>query len=554
VRLPARISASVLVVGVVYLVTLFAIEREGFWITDNANKFLQLQAIVDSGYTDYSIPWLGMGLDPEMKLNPLPAPFSVVRDGKIYSQYAPLFAVASSLPYRWFGYTGLYLLPLLGALLTLAGVARLAESVGLEARWRHMAVLLAGVCTPLWFYAVVYWEHALAACLAVWAVDLHLRWAEHHWHGRLVAGAMAAAGMVWFRDEALLLCLVLLLFVFVQARGHRLSALGVSGVTMLVGIAPLLVFQWFALGDPLGFHVRANLTDIGGHLASRGEVFYRLFVATDGRTPVSILIALPFLAALFVYPRLSPRWFERMLVVCAVIASAAGAFYIGGMIVTESPIPRLLGTNSLFPVATFLLLGLLRCSGSSGDAAARRLWALALAYGLAYALAAPLISSGGIHWGNRFLLPLYPLLTVLVVRNLAACSSTSLRSVRWVAVAVTFAIALAAQIYSVDLLATKKDFSARANRALAGRSETAMVANTWWIPQELHWSIREKPVFFVRNTVDLINLRNRLRSTGFERFLLLTRESERPAHVEAQVIDDGGLNFFSIAFVEMTTE
>ena len=551
---PAHVSASVLLVGVVYLVTLFAVEREGFWITDNANKFLQLQAIVDSGYTEFSIPWRGAGLNPDMTFNPLPAPFSVVRDGKIYSQYPPLFAVVSSLPYRWFGYAGLYLLPLLGALLTLAGVARLAESVGLEARWRQVAVLLAGVCTPLWFYAVVFWEHALATCLAVWAVDLHLRWAEHRWHGRLVAGAMAAAGTVWFRDEALLLCVVLVLFVFVQARGQRLGAMGVSVVTMLVGIAPLLVFQWFTLGDPLGFHVHANLTDIGGHLATRAEVFYRLFVAADERMPISILIALPFVAALLLYPRFSPRWFERAFVICAVIASVAGVIFVGSMILTREPIQRLLETNSLFPAATFLLLGLVRCSGCSGDAAARRLWALALAYGLAYALAAPVISSGGIHWGNRFLLPLYPLLTVLVVRNLAACSATSLRSLRWGAVAVTFAIALVTQIYSIDLLATKKDFSVRANRALAERSETALVADAWWVPQELHSALREKPVFLVRNNLDLVRLRNRLRSTGFERFLLLTRDTERPPHVEAQVIDDGGLNFFSLAFVEMTTE
>ena len=541
-------------VGVVYLVTLFAVEREGFWITDNANKFLQLQAIVDSGYTDYSIPWRGKGLDPDMRFNPLPAPFSTVHDGKIYSQYSPLFAVLSSLPYRWFGFSGLYLLPLLGSLLTLVGVARLAESVGLKSRWRHVAVLLAGLCTPLWFYAVVFWEHALAAGLSVWAVDLHLRWAEHRWHGRLVAGALAAAGAVWFRDEALLLCAVLLLFVLAQARDHRLGTLGVSVVTMLVGITPLLVFQWFSLGDPLGFHVRANLGDLGGHLASRPEVFYRLFLAADERTLVSILIALPFVAALLLYPRLSPRAFERTFVVSAVIATAAGLFFIGGMIVTRSPITRLLESNSLFPAATFLLLGLLRCNGSSGDAAARRLWALALAYGLAYALAAPLIASGGIHWGNRFLLPLYPLLTVLVVRNLAACSSTSLRSVRWVGVGAALSIALATQIYSIDLLATKKDFSVRANRALAGRSETAIVSNAWWVPQELYSALREKPVFYARNTLELTRLRWRLRSAGFERFLLVMRTADRPEYVEAQVVDDGGLNFFSLAFVEVKTE
>ena len=89
---------------------------------------------------------------------------------------------------------------------------------------------------------------------------------------------------------------------------------------------------------------------------------------------------------------------------------------------------------------------------------------------------------------------------------------------------------------------------------LAGRSETAIVSNAWWVPQELYSALREKPVFYARNTLELTRLRWRLRSAGFERFLLVMRTADRPEYVEAQVVDDGGLNFFSLAFVEVKTE
>ena len=80
-----------LLIAVVYLATLATTGHGGFWITDNASKFLQLQAIVGSGYSDYSIPWGGAVLDPELRFNPLPAPFTHVVQGRLYSQYPPFF-------------------------------------------------------------------------------------------------------------------------------------------------------------------------------------------------------------------------------------------------------------------------------------------------------------------------------------------------------------------------------------------------------------------------------------------------------------------------------
>ena len=87
--------ASIALVAAVYLLTLVSIEERGFWTTDNANKFLQLQALVASDYADAAISWPGRGVDPDLTLNPLPAPFSHVESGKLHSQYPPFFAAVS---------------------------------------------------------------------------------------------------------------------------------------------------------------------------------------------------------------------------------------------------------------------------------------------------------------------------------------------------------------------------------------------------------------------------------------------------------------------------
>ena len=44
---------SVGLIAAVYVVTLSALEREGLWQIDNANKLLQLQAILLSGGEDF---------------------------------------------------------------------------------------------------------------------------------------------------------------------------------------------------------------------------------------------------------------------------------------------------------------------------------------------------------------------------------------------------------------------------------------------------------------------------------------------------------------------
>jgi len=542
------VNLSIALVALIYLLTLLALEKRAFWITDNANKFLQVRALLASSYTDYSIPWPGAGIDPEFRYNPLPAPFSVVRDGKLYSQYPPLFALLSSLPYRWFGFPGLYLLPAAFSVLTLIGVARLAALV--EPRAGPLAVWLAGVCTPLWFYAVVFWEHAIALCFCVWAIRFHVRFRTTRALRDQLAGAVLAAGAVWFREELILLGLILVAFVFLDARKGKWTAALTSLGSLLAAIAPLALFQWKTLGDPLGFHISSNLTGLSEHLGARPAVFYNLLVSAGSSLPVSLAIAAPFLIGFLVNPRLTPPAFFRLYPWLGLIASATGVVALAGLVTGSGPIAHLLQANSLFPAAPILLLGLVRPRWSAGaEPDVERLWLLALGFALAYALVAPEISTSGIHWGNRFLLPVYPLLAIAAAVNLVRWRGAS----RWgaVALASTIALSLAAQVASIRILDLKKTHTLASNRALERHTEPAVITNVWWAPQALAPGFYERPVFFVRSRAQLETLKVRLQDAGYDAFVFVTRATDRPAG--ASVIDDLGLRFFSLAFTSAPT-
>ena len=143
----------------VYLAALFVLPAEGFWINDNGCKFIQAQALERNGFRDFSIPWPGRELDAELRYNPLPAPFGYVLKGKLYGTFSAPFVLLSAGAHSLFGRHGLFMLPLVGGLLTLVGVWRLAGLLPGAPGGRLVAVLITALGTPLLFYSVTFWEH-----------------------------------------------------------------------------------------------------------------------------------------------------------------------------------------------------------------------------------------------------------------------------------------------------------------------------------------------------------------------------------------------------------
>jgi hypothetical protein len=547
---PIRIA--LLLVGALYVTTLAALEREGLWIVDNANKLLQLQAIAGSGYSDFSIPWPGAAIDPRFEYNPLPHPFSHVVGGRLFSQYPPLFATLSTAPFHAFGPTGLYLLPLCGGLLALAGTARLGRAVGLEPRAIALLVLLTGLGTPLWFYSVVFWEHTLVVALFVWAVTLALRYVGGAGEADWVAATALAAMAVGFRDESLLFWLLLVVIVTVATPGRRLRGLTVAGGTLAAVLLPLGLFHWKALGSPLGFHVAGNLSTAAEHLTSRPLALYRLLVAWGPGIVPSLLIAAPFVALLAINPRLSRRAFRVAVPLLAAVAIAGSLVFLVGLLAERGPIRQLLAGNSLFPAAPVLVLGLVRPRGAGEvreERTAHALWLLAAGYALLYALAAPHVATQGIHWGNRYLLVCYPLFAVLALRNVVAWWRLERAAPAWrFPVILALVLAVVAQLGSLELLRRKKELSVEINRAAAA-TEGALVTEVWWAPQALFSEFPERPIFLVRSPEQLERLRATLRDEGHETMTLVTRRLLPGPAVVVRDVDDHGLDFFSLRFV-----
>lgn len=547
---PGRsVLCSLLAVSACYAVALCVLEKRGFWITDNANKFLQVQALATSRYTDFSIPWPGQVVDPAFAYNPLPYYFTRVESGTLYSVFSPVFALISALFFVHLGHWGLYLLPVLSTLVMLAGLAQLARLVAQQIAVGHIAVLTTGLCTPVFFYSLAFWEHTPAICLGIWSVRYLLQFLADSAPKHLCLGMVAAGLSVYFRDEFYLLCLVLALATAFYARASRLKILGSAALLLFISLLPLWLFQWLTIGHPLGYHLNTHLSTAADwihHLEARPRVFYNLFAASNPIPALSLVLALPFILAFVLSPRFAAPALQKAVPAYSAVALLSGGLSLGGYFFSASPIDYMLkSSNALFASAPFVALAFLRSADSAFHPFRRWIWLVALSFAVLYALAAPKVGSMGIHWGNRYFLLLYPLFAVLAAGNLMDWLKGRRPGV--LAVGAVLALSLAAQGYGVSLLAQKKAFSHRLNSELRQRSEEVVITNLRWVPHALCGEFYQRPFFYVATPRHYESLLQRLSEQGYKSYLFLTqhRGGSRQPIVE---VDDGSLNFFDLQF------
>jgi len=556
--LRSPVAAALLLVAAVLLATSLRLDRGAFWVIDNACKFLQVQATLASGGRDLSLHLAGAELDPEHRFRPLPRPFGVVEDGRLYAFYPPAFAALAALPYRALGWPGLAALPLLGGLALLIGVARAARALGADARGAASAVLVTGLCTPVWFYSEVFWEHVPAVALAVWGALGVLRFLRDGRRRDLARGCALAALAVWLRDELYLYCGVLAAVAVLGARTRRAAAAATAAASLALALLPLWAFQALALGHPLGFHLDTQLApDLAAHLRERPAVLHLLFLASVPGRLASLLWMGPLALAIAWAPRVPTRTAAWLAPALAGFAALGAGASLAGYARGGSAIAWMLATNGLLATTPVLALAGFRFA-EPGDApldarGVRALRAIALGYAGLYALAAPLEASAGVHWGNRLLFVLYPLLALQAGPNLARWLERFARPRPAAAVLVAGAalLSLGAQAFSIRLLEQKLRYSLRLAEAVARHPGLPIATGIFWLPLELFRELPRRPVFLVDSTAELRELVPRLRAAGHRAFLFATDPGAARAGTVVERVEDPDLGFYAIDLVRV---
>jgi hypothetical protein len=574
------LASPLLWIAVIYLAVFALLRHDGFWINDNGLKFLQVQAIEASHYGDYSLPWPGRAIDPGFEFTPLSPGFGWIVGDRLYASYSPVFALVSSIPHQLFGFPGLVLLPLAGTLAVLLAVRRLAALLSpdleLAAAAGKIAVVLTALAGPVWFYSFTFWEHTPALAFATWAIVAYVRFLARPTHERAAVLGLLASLTIYFRPEAYLLA-ALLWGACILRRPQQWRSAATLALALVVSLVPLWSFQWLATHHPLGPHLLSQpwgTLDLGSFLSQRLESVENILLNAHGRRAISIAIALPFLVLAATQSRWSdrsPSWLAPLVLAWAL---CGGLAVLHGHWTAVRPMNWLLRANGLSAVSPIVILAALplaaarddtrheNMSVAGGPGAARSaeipsvgslrrdlLWLLLLNAGF-YALLVPVVNTSGVHWGCRFALVAYPMLAALSAPVFVQLwrRSGGTRGVTRVLLGATLALSIATQLYSLELLRARKEFSSRLAERIEATPADLIATTRWHIPQDLARIFYQRPIFWTPSRAKERALLARAHASGSRTALLLDFvRPGTPAPEGATLLSDGWLRFCPLA-------
>ncbi len=405
------VRLGIAVVGLALVAWTLFLAPAGHYSGDAGVKYIQAHDLASQGFTTRALRD-DRTLDPDGQLSRVGAWYEWRHDGRRLGVYSIAFEAIAA-PFVAIGIRASFVVPLLGALLTVIGLALLLRRLGLAPPLVVGTVAFCALGTPFLFYAAQLFEHTLAAGFVTLALAVLYGQARRRelWAGMLCAGAAI------IRPECYCALSGLGLGILVARRSIR------EAVWFGVGAAAVLLPYWgFNLAtagtwDPL-VTVKTAQKDASSSFA--------MFLYGEWRGVPSWVLALPFglaLAAAFAPGR------ARAPLVWATAAAAI----VAGWLAQGHSTARIL--SGLFTVTPLLFLGLVH-------GRERLLWIFAVALMAQVVVIHRGGLGGGLQLGARMFLPVVPALCALAVKELATARSR----VTWAAAAVLVALSVRGQI------------------------------------------------------------------------------------------------------------
>lgn len=551
-----RLVLAIIIILIIYSVIAFIfLPPRSFFSGDEGVKFLQIENLVRKGWRDVSIDYPGKVFDPTLRFNPITPPYGVEKNGRVYSNWPILYPFLASFFFRFFGFYGLYIIPIFSSIGTALILAKINRH--LHGRYLPSSVFLLCLVTPMFFYSLVLWEHSFATLVSVLSVYFLLKTSADPAPKYFFLSGLFLALAIWVRNELYALIPVLLL-AYGYVWGWR-SLDYKKTVRFFLGLFLILIPMWFiqkfTVGEFLGGNVGQFLktgmaTEIAPYLSSLSSVvFYRLYViATLLFHPFSqkenILYALPYLfliAAILLYRFIKKEYVFYPLFVAAVYVSSVALFakkisfkdwFIFGLF----PSPSIDSISSwlafakfmfgLFPSVTFVIFSLFVYLMPSANKKKSLHFLLLVALLLTFFILLLSPSTGGVQSGPRFLLPAITLFAAGVISLFLQIGklpfTKNFKYILKVTLVLFIAMSFAVQTKSVYFLYLDKREGAGLLEYLNSSKDDVFITDTFWFPQEAAPVFYTKKYFFVKNADDFNSLIKIIVNSGINKFAYAT--------------------------------
>ncbi|CAG0935669.1 hypothetical protein TFLX_04517 [Thermoflexales bacterium] len=536
----------VLVVQTVWFVC--SASTRGFATGDAGVKLWQAQGILHTGDLHAPLADAGAVYDPEHQYSPFVEPWSMWFEGQPYSEYTSPFIWISAPLYAAFDHVGLLLVPWLSGALIVLMSAWLAWRLRPD-RSAALVPIMVGLSSPLLLYSLEFWEHTPGTALAIFALAAIVKAiASRHRAGWLIAGGAALGLGLTMRAELYVYPIAIVVgLMFLRSTLPLLRAIVWLSVGGLITAGPWWLYQFVTWGSPFGPRLQQNVPVLGGtgmltRLSdSTGRNWSMLWPAQEaGPTVITgLLFALVVVALITLALKRRLFWIADCGFWVGVVISVALAALLALQLAQGQRPDDLLTT---FPIVLLLIL-----PGSCGmnskseiktqhSEILRLLLVVPLAFAALVLLASPF--QGGIQWGPRFLLPIIPPLTVVIVNRLAEQWRLVRRAGRAGIAGVSLALLLAGGYSTwlgVQFVHQAQRASEFMSEMIRQMPEQVVVTDAWFLPQMAPYTLSEKIWLMSEDDKQMFDLLQHLRKQtdepGFIYISALTW-----AHIDPQVM------------------
>lgn len=550
---------------------------------DTGAKYLQVRNLrITPAGLDWSINYPARPLDPDLRFVPFRAKQHSVSDGRIYLQWPIFLGLLTRIPWKLFGFWGLYVVPLLAGLGTLWTAYRLALKVGVPPRYAWIAIPLLGLATPVSIYSLLFFEHTVAALLVTLSLLAGVGTLGASVHARRATWLSAAllAAAIYFRSELYVLALVTgAVYLSMAWRDPAWRRRMLEWVAaFIVALLPLWLFYAINEGTILPLHAiwyfagsEGSGSLAGGPAGGGGlELPAVRYIASAGWRVVP-----DFLFGPQTFPS-SPRfpfWSEGLgmlgLTLCCLPAAIRlfrlrvpgrawqpMALAAGLSLVALPSLFALLSGEQYYNLHGFLLASpfvalalwptgdkIAQPHGKKNHSITPQGWlrAVTLLYIGVHALVISVLSGLGPisrhEWGQRYLLPAYPALVVLalpaVSRILAEIGKrkdgeVESRGARaWaIPLGAVVALSLVGILLSMRGYLAMRDERGRVaawqNLAHMLPGREPLVTDIWWLPLNLAPDFYTRPIMLAEGDARLREWATQMQAQGVTHFALMT--------------------------------
>lgn len=383
-----------------------------FWSLDEGGKYLYLENLIKTGEINAPFIYPGVSIDPMQ--NHIPLYFYIKNSQGVFSWWPYWFPLVSYPFYLLLGWYGLFIIPALsGALIVGISGQIIGEIYPKKSFYPILAAVLTGFATPVLFYSTRYWEHSLASALFLTNIYLIIRGIKEAKTKYFIFAGLVAGLAGGFRIDifGILLGVGLgLLFL------HPPKAV-IWGGAAFVGFLPFMLGNLFTSGNIFGpTYISLQGGKFGGLLGNFGTNISQILFNSPlvgalkipdvllivGTLSVLITIILVFIPKIWYLSILSMGIITAISIWALVqenlYRSVHGVLLISPLIIFGAWSLRYLNKYRENPIPLFTILG----SVTFMTVYLLRGWE----------------AGGGLQWGPRYFLGLYPLFSLCAIEGM----------------------------------------------------------------------------------------------------------------------------------------